>query len=118
MGGRALKSTKTRRYDKREFISITTDLIRKINREFADAKVPRYYLTKETFGDADILVSLDGYEGNVHEWIKDTFKPNEIFTNGNCISFDYKELQVDMMMVEGEHFDSMLNYLSFNDLGN
>ena len=92
--------------------------MRKIRREFARADVPRYYHTKETFGDADILVSTEGYTGDVHKWIDETFEPNEKFSNGNCISFDYKELQVDLILVAGEHFDSNFNYLGFNDLGN
>jgi len=118
MGGRALKNTVTRRYNKREFTSISTDILRKVRREFAKAEVPRYYHNKETFGDADIIVSIEGYKGDIHKWIKEVFEPNETFSNGNCISFDYKEFQIDLMLVEGEHFDSMFNYLSFNDLGN
>ena len=119
MGGRALRNTFTRRYTKKEFTKVSANLNRIIRRTFDACEVPRYYHTKETFGDIDILVSLEGNEGlNIRQYIVNTFAPNEIFHNGNCWSFDYEEIQVDLMFVAGEHFDSNFNYLSFNDLGN
>lgn len=118
-GGRALKKTFTRRYTKREFTKVRSELNRVIRRTFARCEVPRFYHTKETFGDIDILVSIDGNESrDIKQYIIDTFSPNEIFHNGNCWSFDFKEIQVDLMFVAEEHFDSNFNYLSFNDLGN
>ena len=54
----------------------------------------------------------------MREYIEQTFKPNEIFHNGNCWSFDYKEFQVDIITCALEHFDSNFMYLSYNDLGN
>jgi len=63
-------------------------------------------------------VDADSEAIDIRTYIEDTFSPNEIFHNGNCWSMDYKEIQVDLMFVDEEHFDSNLNYLSFNDLGN
>lgn len=81
--------------------------------------MPLFYKNKKTFGDADILVSLEGLEGfDIRGYITNEFQPNEIFHNGNCWSFDYKELQVDLITCEPEHFDSNAMYLSYNDLGN
>jgi len=88
-----------------------------------------FYKNKVTFGDADVLVSTelkaasgDSYQTeeafNIRNYIEETCKPNEIFHNGNCWSFDYKELQVDIITTAPEHFDSNLMYLSYNDLGN
>lgn len=119
LGGRALKNTFTRRYSRKEFTKGTTALLRTLKRTFDQAEVPRFYHKKETFGDIDILVSTKGNEDmDKRKYIEDTFSPNEIFHNGNCWSFDYNEIQVDLMFVNGEHFDSNFNYLSFNDLGN
>ena len=79
--------------------------------------MPLFYSSKESFGDIDIIV-VENVNINVHDYITQTFKPNEIFHNGNCWSFDYKEVQVDFITVKSEHFDSNYHYLAFNDLGN
>lgn len=79
--------------------------------------MPLYYRKKESFGDADILV-VGRNDYSMRDYIIDTFKPVEIFHNGNCWSFDYKELQIDIITSSEEHFDSNFNYLCYNDLGN
>ena len=121
MGGRALKGgTFTRRYERQEFEDISKELTERLKLTFKRVDVPLFYKDKETFGDADIVVSLEGLEDefNMREFIVDNFKPNEIFHNGNCWSFDYKELQIDIISVSSEHYDSTLNYLAYNDFGN
>jgi len=80
--------------------------------------MPLFYRNKQSFGDADLIVSTEGFNYNVREYIIATFNPTEIFHNGNCYSFDYKELQVDLITLAPEHFDSNEMYLSYNDLGN
>lgn len=55
---------------------------------------------------------------NMKTYIEDTFKPTEIFHNGNAWSFDYKEVQVDFITCSAEDYDSNYHYLAFNDLGN
>ena len=118
MGGRALKNTYTRRYERKEFEQISSELLTSLAKDFKKVGMPLFYHKKETFGDVDIVVSMEGCKHNLKDYITDNFKPNEIFHNGNCWSFDYKELQVDFITVSGEHFDSLLNYLNYNDLGN
>jgi len=119
MGGRALKNTFTRRYSKVEFETVSKELIDIIEKTFVKAATPLYYHNKETFGDIDIIVRVHPDSmGAVRPFIEKTFKPNEIFHNGNCYSFDYKEVQVDFMCVSGEDFDSNYHYLAYNDLGN
>lgn len=117
MGGRALKNTVTRRYDRAEFEVISQELIDILKETFDRVTMPLFYKNKETFGDADILVTSNEFP-QMREYIENTFKPNEIFHNGNCWSFDYKELQVDIITCGPEHFDSNAMYLSYNDLGN
>lgn len=118
MGGLALKNTHTRRYERAEFDVISEELLHTIRQTFMNVTMPLFYKNKKSFGDADILVAnLDGK--NMREYIVDTFHPNEIFHNGNCYSFDYKELQVDIISVSTkEEFDTNKMYLSYNDLGN
>lgn len=124
MGGRALKKTFTRRYSRVEFDKVSKELINILEKTFVKAETPLFFRNKETFGDIDIIVNKEisehsrYHEINVREYIQETFKPNEIFHNGNAYSFDYKEVQVDMIMVESEDFDSNYHYLAYNDLGN
>jgi hypothetical protein len=118
MGGLALKNCKTRRYERAEFETLTNELITTLRKTFKRVEMPLFYRKKESFGDADYILSMEGYNGNMREYITETFNPNEIFHNGNCWTFDYHELQVDLITVAAEHFDSNYNYLSYNDLGN
>ncbi len=89
-----------------------------LKKDFKRVAMPLFYKNKKSFGDADLIVSMEGFNGNVRDYITNTFHPNEIFHNGNCYSFDYKELQVDLITLAPEHFDSNEMYLSYNDLGN
>jgi hypothetical protein len=118
MGGLALKNTFTRRYERAEFEVLSQDLLGILSNTFKRVAMPLFYKNKQSFGDADIILSMEGFNGNMRTYIEDTFSPNEIFHNGNCWSFDYKELQIDLITVAGEDFDSNYNYLSYNDLGN
>ena len=118
MGGRALKSVQTRRYERAEFDEISVELMDMLKPDFKRVAMPLFYKNKQSFGDADILLSMQGFDGNMRRYIEETFNPNEIFHNGNCWSFDYKELQVDLITVAAEDFDTNLMYLSYNDLGN
>lgn len=117
MGGRALKLVPTRRYDRSEFEIISKELIEILSKTFKKIAMPLYYNNKLSFGDADILVQSND-KVHMREYIETTFNPGEIFHNGNCWSFDYKELQVDIITTSAEHFDSNFMYLSYNDLGN
>ncbi len=120
MGGLALKNLTipTRRYDRAEFDKISAELMDILKKDFKRVAMPLFYKNKKSFGDADLIVSMEGFNINVRDYITETFKPNEIFHNGNCYSFDYKELQVDLITLAPEHFDSNEMYLSYNDLGN
>jgi len=117
-GGLALKTAHTRRYERAEFDEISKELIDILKKDFKRVAMPLFYRNKKSFGDADLIVSMDEFNRNVHDYIMETFNPTEIFHNGNCYSFDFKELQVDLITLAPEHFDSNEMYLSYNDLGN
>tara|TARA_R110000796_G_scaffold215732_3_gene331756 strand:+ start:462 stop:1472 length:1011 start_codon:yes stop_codon:yes gene_type:complete len=119
MGGRALKTAFTRRYSKQEFDTVSKELIDIIEKTYTKACTPLFYNKKETFGDIDIIVSVITTDmGAIRHFVENTFKPTEIFSNGNAISFDYKEVQVDLICVPEKDFGSNYHYLAFNDLGN
>lgn len=117
MGGKALKNTTTRRYTKTEYESILPEIVSKLTDTLYIEPV-KAYRDKESFGDADIVVV---FSVNItpFEYIKQQFQPNEIVKNGSVISFDYKQLQVDIITfsdITTALFAS--NYFAYNDLGN
>lgn len=66
----------------------------------------------------DIIISTENAPQDIKKYINETFKPNEIFINGNAYSFDYKEIQIDFIFCEPEYFNANYHYFAFNDLGN
>ena len=124
MGGRALKNTYTRRYNREEFDLVSEELINIIEQNFDRACIPLFYNNKSSFGDIDIIVDIKCVDGElfdgkyIRKFIENRFSPNEIFNNSNTWSFDYKEVQVDLICVVPEDFDSNYHYLGWNDLGN
>lgn len=118
MGGKALKSIQTRRCNREEFDTISTELISILKHRFNRVAIPMFYRNKPDFGDIDIVVSFDTTNQDMREYITETFTPNEIFHNGSCWSFDYKEIQIDIILTPNEHFDSTLFYMGGNDVGN
>jgi DNA polymerase/3'-5' exonuclease PolX len=121
MGGRALKSVETRRYNRDEFEDISKEVTTILLKTFKNVGVPRFFKSKETFGDLDVVISPIAnisLKNEVEDYINETFNPGEIFINTNMFSFDYKELQVDLIFMADEDFQPALNYFSDNDLGN
>jgi hypothetical protein len=67
MGGRALKNTITRRYERAEFDTISVELMNTLKPDFKRVAMPLFYNNKESFGDADILLSMEGFNGNMRD---------------------------------------------------
>ena len=119
MGGLCLKNTFTRRCDRKEFDSISNEVTQLLKPYFKETAIPRFYYDKESFGDIDIVCNTGaGNHNDINNLIKRLFSSNEIYHNGHCYSFDYKEIQIDIILVSDIHFKSTVNYLSDNDLGN
>jgi hypothetical protein len=118
MGGRALKSVETKRISRLEFDKISKEIMDVLKLTFNKFGIPFFYKKKESFGDVDIIISKEGFNGNIREYIENTFNPNEIFHNGNAYSFDYDAVQIDLIFTPDKDFESTLNYMGGNDLGN
>jgi len=119
MGGNALKEVTTRRYKYSEYISLCADVLNKLKAEFTDCEcnVIKAYRSKESFGDMDVMLEVTpGYD--YKEMIERLFSPNQIVKNGHVWSFDYKEFQIDLILLAYEIFDIAGIYFSYNDLGN
>lgn len=115
MGGNALKNTPTRRYQKDEYFKLSDTIMRLLGsiETVKEFRLIPAYRQKESFGDMDIL-----YTGHINsvDVIKDVFNPNEVVRNGDCISFDFRALQIDL--IHTSTLDYSLCYFSYNDLGN
>jgi len=120
MGGNALKNIETRRYVRDEYERIAKAVLEKLNpvRCIDRAIDIPAYRTKETFGDLDILYSTNTDTPLSVEQIEAVFSPDEIVRNTNVISFNYEELQVDLIHSPRNCFDYALSYFSWNDTGN
>ncbi len=119
MGGQALKNTYTRRYSKEEYTRLEVDVQMKLHKLGIKSRVPRAFGAKETFGDLDVLILAESLKGkDMVEIIKYLFPFNEMYHNGSCYSFDYKEFQIDFILVKTKYWDTSYHYYSYNDLGN
>jgi hypothetical protein len=120
MGGLALKNTFTRRFQKDEYLKLESLVFDILKEDFVQFDTPLYYSDKSSFGDMDIILSMEGFNKPMREYIKETFgvTDNEMFHNGNCWSFAFHELQIDLITCAPEDFSSNYHYLAFNDLGN
>lgn len=115
MGGTALKIAKTRRYEKDEFVKVTNELS-SILSKYGQFELTKSYKSKDSFGDADFLYKDEGLK--IYDLIKEVFNPTEIFVNTSVYSFDYKELQVDIIKIREDNWESAVTYYSYNDINN
>lgn len=119
MGGNAIKNAFTRRYSKKEYNAIVPDIIAKVKTKFNDATDTNYFKDKESFGDADILVLVDKpIDFNITDWIYEEFQSKEVVQNTHVYSFEYNELQVDLILTPEKNWETSKIYFSYNDLHN
>lgn len=73
------------------------------------------YREKASFGDADFLVEKPKLtKQEISEW----FGTDQVSVNGDVVSFQYKDFQVDLIFARSEDVDISYHYFSWNDLGN
>jgi len=120
MGGNALAGKCfTRRFDRDEYMQLETLVVSTLRKNFPNARVEPIpaYSSKETFGDMDVLV----YTPTPVDWSKEAlrlFSTKGMVKNGNVISFECNEIQVDLIQCTKEELGSSFIYFSYNDLGN
>lgn len=120
MGGNALKNCTTRRFDREEYFALVFRINGILQNRFPDCRfeVIKAYANKETFGDMDIVIESDNLPANWVNQIREAFAPAEMVLNGNCLSFEYCQLQIDLITMPSQDYRSALNYFAYNDLGN
>ena len=95
MGGNALNFQTRRVESAAEFRTLVIEVLRILTSELGWHVAPvRWYHTKESFGDMDILVDSDTIDPNWVDVVLEKFRPKDHFKNGPYLSFDYKDVQV------------------------
>ena len=123
MGGRALKNTITTRKTTEQFIKIGKKLVPILKDKLnTDVFITKYYHSKETHGDMDILIKIDQNFHNkgldLRKIIIDTFNPNETHSNGSVISFDFEEFQIDLIPIKESIWDIAKIWFSYDPISN
>ncbi len=119
MGGNALKNCVTRRYSKQEYEDIEHDVWKKLVGSIqVRCHAIEAYHSKESFGDLDMLIMSDELPSNWVDIVVDVFQPKEWVKNGNVLSFEYKEFQIDLIATPEKEFTTSEYYFAYNDLGN
>ena len=119
MGGNALKNCTTRRYQVEEYFKLLEEVSQKFAEHFGKNIWPlAAYRSKESFGDMDILIESEGLPSDWVQQLVKLFGSKEYVKNGNVLSLEYKEFQLDFIVTPRENLYSSIFYFAFNDLGN
>lgn len=125
MGGLALKGLpkdkETRRYMANEFNQLAKELLPKIELLFnTKVSLVESYHDKESHGDMDILVYDTGF--NPEEIKKSLYDFGATLVvrtpNSRVYSFDYKNLQIDLIFTPDEDWETSKVFFNWGDLGN
>ncbi len=108
-----------RRYSLGEYLNLKQKIFSAILKDLSHwhfAEIP-YYREKDSFGDMDILVRTPFKSGD-YEVFRKALNVEHFVMNSGVMSCLVDELQIDIIPMPAEDFDSALVYYSFNDLGN
>jgi len=116
MGGNALKNVKNVRKNHNEYFEIKE----KVKNILLDKGIIVDFIPelgdKESFGDLDVLwSSIQNPTIIMRDIIIEVFKPSEIVVNGDVISFDLENFQIDMIKCSTIEFAKF--YFSYGDFG-
>jgi hypothetical protein len=119
MGGKAITNSIRMNLDKyNEIKSILSEFL---NNNLIKFAIPNELPQKQSFGDIDILY-IHKYDFikkiNDSSYIDDKYiYTNEIVKNGDVISINFFNYQIDFIKITNENFDIANNYFSYGDLG-
>lgn len=121
MGGNALKQVKTVRKSTEDFLRIYKEISNIVQYHLSNEFfLIKSYHTKESHGDMDILLKVNNTEDRIkiHNFISNIIKPIEIFKNGNVYSFNYFDFQIDFILIDDDSWNTAINYMNYDPLGN
>jgi hypothetical protein len=119
MGGKAMKlvGVETERKSTSEHLRIESEITPIIAEMFnTEVKGVKFYRTKESHGDCDLLILNTGNLGNVGEKLKAKFGP--VHCNGNVFSFEYQNYQVDVIPQPLRNWNSCSDFFDWDPTGN
>ncbi len=115
MGGNAI--TNAKRIMKSEYEELCSFFSEQLTRNNIKFHIIQAYEMKDSFGDMDILVEKNQIF-NLQQVIISLFDFKEVIKNGDVISCNFNDFQIDFIFESKEDFDFCKGYFSFNDLGN
>jgi hypothetical protein len=116
MGGNALKKVITVRKNKNDYEIIKKYVLEKVTKHLK-CDIVLELPGKESFGDLDVLY-ISNPKINIKELVIDLFCPNEIVINGDVMSFDYQNFQIDFIKCNSEEdLNASQFYYSYSDIG-
>lgn len=132
MGGNLFKNAKRHNHD--TFIRKQKEVINILSELNIDVRPIPHLSKKDSHGDLDLILNkntftiddlyhiaslypyaINGKHVNIHQLPSDTFQ--EYCDKIDNLSFDYHDLQVDLIFIEEESVDFAIKYHSYNDLG-
>ena len=119
MGGLALAHC-TRRFEAGEYYEVADKALQILEKLFPCAKVRviKAYRDKPSFGDLDILLESDCLPPFWIDRVSEAFNSKDSTKNGNALSTEFREMQVDIIATKSNEFESSYQYFNYNDLGN
>jgi hypothetical protein len=116
MGGHALKTVITIRKNKSEYDEIKDKVSNLLKSQGIIIDFIPELSDKESFGDLDVLwSSLHNQNIIMRDIVIELFSPKEIVINGDVISFDFENFQIDIIMCKNIEFAKL--YFSYGDFG-
>ena len=122
MGGNAFKML-TRRYQPEEYFLVRDEVVSMLDSVMMAPGMtfsPPSYFTKPSFGDLDVVVNSSYLPTDYQEQLISLFsiKPGQFQSNGDCFSFVYRDLQVDLIKAPNVFYPTACTYFSYNDIWN
>jgi hypothetical protein len=119
MGGHALQllNITTERKTTPEFFKIYTEVVLPFHKIGFETHLVKFYREKSTHGDIDILIMTQPNR-NIFDLIKEYIPTKGITKNGNVISFEYNNFQIDFICVSPSHWETSVDFFDYDPTGN
>lgn len=117
MGGNAIKSS--RRFLRDEYDLAVTNITPILENLFkTDIHVCRGFNDKTSYGDMDVLVKVKDTNIDIRQLLLDCFGDVEIYHNSHVWSFNYNELQIDLILTLKEDYETSKIFFMNGDCAN
>lgn len=107
MGGKALKQIgiETQRKTTEDLIRIYQEISQRLHKIGLTTHLVDFYRSKETHGDLDILIKMQGQPVNLKNWVRDNITTNLVYSKP-VVSFEYENFQVDLIPIAQSNWET------------